>query len=958
MGAIYLMDTCPRCGGPLEDGDVTKAVKKGARTAFRALYRMAEKHLTEDSAGADSHEYTGSGDEDWRDYTDAPPEANADSDDAVTPDHDEAITPDPSHGEEYFPEQEPEQDKEEETVPSGPAAEEEVFPSEPAAIQEPDHAETMPAPEKDVEHGKETGDFPQEERSEDHDIDQEINEEADIEDTQKDFSELKDLLQDEQTQETCRETETEKEETNSMGAEKDNIQDNNAEVTGKSTSPVEKKAPRVIYPDAELSEEALFEFYKVMKMAYQETSRKNQKLYVTVFFGQYLKNRPACSKDRLGIQKYGQIYKALSVFSKIIPPRAKGEKAYFVFRQNDKYERMVEEELKKSPPADRRYFPDTDRILYVQVASIRETRVLYKSHGTETERTSSSPLRWLKDVYPDPTEGMHLWVIRRKPKKGLEYDVPLSRDKSTLGKETDLLKAICSPGDVLFLPVSDVKDDRVSFSMGPIYRTSVFTKNIPLEIIKGIRVGNVYAMRVDAIKEKQGKYGDSQLLIDLSFTDGTILAQSVSESGTKNIEQDHHVMQSSARSSVGDPSPEEVGYIPASDGIFNAIHEEERFLIPFEEKLGVPLTKAKITEFVMKKYKEAYDNSTLVTTRRGSSVGVSVPLDIKDIRGVPLDAYVNKNRGRDTFFLATVSSSSPGDELRRRVWIQDFDASIWKLRDLALPEDWDHGYGEGSNFVLKNYFIHSFYKVYVDGNIYSENGYSVFNTGLVDINYDDIYCCLKENDGSDALRKKQWDFQYFAVRGSGADGKKLNSLFSTFPSPPLYINESQYNNLFYNTEKELACDYHHIIKDNFKRIPDFFVLEKLAYDEHVRELYAKKSDESDAKKIKEISETIRQYVINNDDLVRSLQAALEHHVQVTIKSIRSSYNIAVPIYYSRTNGISLLLPLRLRRNSTKVDIALVVERLANGNYQGQTILTPAMAKLDARQICRANLNWD
>ena len=38
-------------------------------------------------------------------------------------------------------------------------------------------------------------------------------------------------------------------------------------------------------------------------------------------------------------------------------------------------------------------------------------------------------------------------------------------------------------------------------------------------------------------------------------------------------------------------------------------------------------------------------------------------------------------------------------------------------------------------------------------------------------------------------------------------------------------------------------------------------------------------------------------------------------------------------------------------------MALVVERLPNGNYQGQTILTLQMAYLDARQICRPNSEW-
>lgn len=77
-----------------------------------------------------------------------------------------------------------------------------------------------------------------------------------------------------------------------------------------------------------------------------------------------------------------------------------------------------------------------------------------------------------------------------------------------------------------------------------------------------------------------------------------------------------------------------------------------------------------------------------------------------------------------------------------------------------------------------------------------------------------------------------------------------------------------------------------------------------------------------------------------------------------IRLCKWNYKTAIPIYYPRNNSISLLLPLKLRTGSNRAaDVALVVERLVNGNYQGQTILTLSMAYQDARQICRPNSEW-
>ena len=38
-------------------------------------------------------------------------------------------------------------------------------------------------------------------------------------------------------------------------------------------------------------------------------------------------------------------------------------------------------------------------------------------------------------------------------------------------------------------------------------------------------------------------------------------------------------------------------------------------------------------------------------------------------------------------------------------------------------------------------------------------------------------------------------------------------------------------------------------------------------------------------------------------------------------------------------------------------MALVVQRMRSGNYQGQTILTLPQAYLDARLVCRPDSDW-
>ena len=282
---------------------------------------------------------------------------------------------------------------------------------------------------------------------------------------------------------------------------------------------------------------------------------------------------------------------------------------------------------------------------------------------------------------------------------------------------------------------------------------------------------------------------------------------------------------------------------------------------------------------------------------------------------------------------------------------------IRSLADMAVNERWDFK-GTHDLPVLKSYLSFTFYKSMLDGN-YTENreGDLVFDTGLVNGSYESIYCRLDRNGTSG---EKMYIFRYFAVRGVRSDGKSLNEDFTEFPKPPVYITDATIANTYLNTEKTISTDYEHVLLDNIDRLPMEFITHELSYSSEINriaEAVSKNPADKDAC-MSELAEIIQ----NDDEMLRRLSQALQQSISEAVKRCRWNYKTAVPIYYARANEISVLLPLRLvpgrsDEGSLSADAALVVSRLENGNYQGETILTLDMAYKDARQICKPDSAW-
>lgn len=366
-------------------------------------------------------------------------------------------------------------------------------------------------------------------------------------------------------------------------------------------------------------------------------------------------------------------------------------------------------------------------------------------------------------------------------------------------------------------------------------------------------------------------------------------------------------------------------------------------------------------EYIAEKYEEKLKLKRINVQKRQDCYYMDFMLDIKDERGVPQSAGFRMRPG-NKWFMNLVGFASAERIFESYVYINDWDGLLEDLKDRSLRgEEWD--YAGQKNYILKQYLLFNFYKAWLD-EIIAENdkGEAVFNTGLVDSSYDEIYCYLTPNTHHDFYERK-WQFEYFACRGKRAEGKELNSKFAEFPKAPSYIDIEKIENIYYDPNKELSCDYEHIIRENAKRLPLSFIKAR-TWDEEFKEIVT----EYEKTGRKEARDKIYQFISEDSDdetenrrrveLRRSLQRGLEEAVDTATKYCKWNYKTAVPIYYPRKNAISLLLPLKLRDGAdTTADVALVVERLPHGNYQGQTILTMRMAYQDARQICRPNSEW-
>lgn len=237
-------------------------------------------------------------------------------------------------------------------------------------------------------------------------------------------------------------------------------------------------------------------------------------------------------------------------------------------------------------------------------------------------------------------------------------------------------------------------------------------------------------------------------------------------------------------------------------------------------------------------------------------------------------------------------------------WFPDFHNSIEELKGIAMNEDWDYKKNPlGKNPILENYIKHTFIKVNEEGKVLEQNGYSVFNTGLVTDYQEEIYALFQTNRRPGTIK---W---YFIGWRKASDRDLIK--FSSLPENANYFDNS--SDLIYDTKIELRLNINHIIDDNLQRFP----LSMQSMDKY------------------------------------QLGVLLQGTIDDAKRRIKRNYKTAVPQYYA--GRLQLLLPLCLT-SKANADLALVIEK-ENGVYRASTCLTLDMAINNARLIAKPDDEW-
>lgn len=299
---------------------------------------------------------------------------------------------------------------------------------------------------------------------------------------------------------------------------------------------------------------------------------------------------------------------------------------------------------------------------------------------------------------------------------------------------------------------------------------------------------------------------------------------------------------------------------------------------------------------------------------------------------------------------------APGRALEAFAYMGNWTDTLQTLAQKALPENWDFedvlNSGKQTYQILRSYLCYTFYRLQTEDKvrINPEHTFAAFHTGLVTPSYDDLYACFEPNHSG----QSPWQLTGFCRAGERGIGKRLTDQFKPLPLPASYFTDLR--DLLYETQLTPIVDYEHIILDNLARLPLSFIRIQ-CYDASPEVLSCIDAVEhSDRAHRKAAYSALSTAIGEHQALYNRIRNRLRDAIELAIKRVGWNYKTAIPMFYPRGNTMSLLLPLCLN-NDQQADVALVVQRMRSGNYQGQTILTLPQAYLDARLVCRPDSDW-
>lgn len=304
------------------------------------------------------------------------------------------------------------------------------------------------------------------------------------------------------------------------------------------------------------------------------------------------------------------------------------------------------------------------------------------------------------------------------------------------------------------------------------------------------------------------------------------------------------------------------------------------------------------------------------------------------------------------FRFAYMPISSAGEN-----WMED-------LKSKVLEEDWSFG-SRNDNGMLKQYLKQMYLRSRNDGCVIEKEGVgAAFDTGLVNRTYDQVYAYFVPNQIKGV---QPWKLKGFCVKGADVGKKMIEDLADKFVEGVRWFDEDP-KRLYFEPNADVVADEEHCMVERAFRLPLELWQKILSGNEQKTmlmewsEIQSLFGSDSFSERASDWCRALKQSE-SYDSILQDLKKELDHAIKFAQKKVRWDYTTAVPIYYPRKRNFAFLLPLSFGHDKSKVDCALVVQRLEKNEktgrwlYQGQTILTPSMAYNDARLLKRPDVSW-
>lgn len=377
-----------------------------------------------------------------------------------------------------------------------------------------------------------------------------------------------------------------------------------------------------------------------------------------------------------------------------------------------------------------------------------------------------------------------------------------------------------------------------------------------------------------------------------------------------------------------------------------------------------------VEEYSIKLYEDAIKNDEIMSDIKQTKATIVLhPFINKEINRndfifdknhSPICIGVNINQEKKEIFFKFVGSSSMFAQQAIEIYTKiKVKYAAYTLKDMVLSgENWDYPLRE-DNYILSQYLRFSYYKSLIDNNIvYSKNSLNmIFNTGLVNEYYEDIYCLFHRNSADD-----KWSYDCFCTE-KDSNGQRIIKTFERLPQKNKFIKSP--DEIFFDSKIPLTENFEHIFEQNLKRFNLRYL--RFTFDQkhdELTKLFLEYNKSTIPKEQTEIYNKILSVISNSTILKNKIYTDFTAAVKLAIKRCEWNYKTAVPIYYAIENKVTLLLPLAFQVNydENKKDLlALVVAKEKNEKgeyvYAGKTVLTLEQSYLDARSICRPNSDW-